>query len=88
MVFDEEGFPINYSCIDNNRKCNSVCNEKSCRYNMSNEKYLNCSMLASEDGPLTLQEIGDCYGLSRMRICQIEKGIFKKIRKNYFADRE
>jgi DNA-directed RNA polymerase sigma subunit (sigma70/sigma32) len=55
---------------------------------MSSEKYLNCSMLASKAGPLTLQEIGDCYDLSRMRICQIEKGIFKKLRKSYFSDRE
>jgi DNA-directed RNA polymerase sigma subunit (sigma70/sigma32) len=53
---------------------------------MSNEKYLNCSLIASEEGPLTLQEIGDCFGLSRMRICQIEKGIFKKIRKNYLNE--
>lgn len=88
MIFDEEGFPLNYSCINNNRECGSVCNESSCRYSMISEKYLNCSMIASEEGPLTLQEIGDCFGLSRMRICQIEKGIFKKIRKNFLVQEE
>jgi hypothetical protein len=88
MVFDEEGFPLNYSCINNNRRCGRVCKESQCRYNMSNEKYLNCSLIASEDGPLTLQEIGDCFGLSRMRICQIEKGIFKKIRKSFLTSED
>jgi len=30
----------------------------------------------------TLQEIGDVLGLTRMRICQIEKSILEKIRKS------
>ena len=30
----------------------------------------------------TLQEIGDVLGLTRMRICQIEKAILEKIRKS------
>jgi len=30
----------------------------------------------------TLQEIGDVLGLTRMRICQIEKTILEKIRKS------
>ena len=39
-------------------------------------------MLAAEDGPKTLQEIGDVFGVSRMRICQIEKSILAKLRKS------
>lgn len=35
------------------------------------------------DSPLTLQEIGDRYGISRERVRQVEKGIIKKIRE-YF----
>ncbi len=41
----------------------------------------NCVMIAAQSGPHTLQTIGQIYGLTRMRICQIEKGIFEKIRK-------
>ncbi|MBC8393540.1 MAG: RNA polymerase subunit sigma-70, partial [Deltaproteobacteria bacterium] len=35
------------------------------------------------DNPVTLQEIGDRYGISRERVRQIEKNIIKKI-KEYF----
>jgi hypothetical protein len=33
----------------------------------------------TQDGPKTLQEVGEVFGLTRMRICQIEKAIFEKI---------
>lgn len=34
----------------------------------------------------SLQEIGDHLGLTRMRICQIEKAIMKKIRESQSLD--
>ena len=37
-------------------------------------------IIAAAEGPHTLQKIGQIYGLTRMRICQIEKSIFEKIR--------
>jgi hypothetical protein len=41
----------------------------------------NCVHIATQKiGAHTLQHIGQIYGLTRMRICQIEKDIFKKIR--------
>ena len=32
------------------------------------------------DNPVTLQEIGDRYGISRERVRQIEKNVIKKMR--------
>jgi len=32
------------------------------------------------DSPVTLQEIGDRYGISRARVRQIEKNVIKKMR--------
>lgn len=57
------------------------CNRKSCNQWISHPESHNCVMLAAKNGPHTLQKIGQIYGLTRMRICQIEKNIFDKIRK-------
>jgi DNA-directed RNA polymerase sigma subunit (sigma70/sigma32) len=40
----------------------------------------NCILITSKSGPKTLQEIGQIYGLTRMRICQIEKVIYEKVK--------
>tara|TARA_Y100000310_G_C20576000_1_gene760451 strand:+ start:192 stop:455 length:264 start_codon:yes stop_codon:yes gene_type:complete len=70
----------NYSCVDKIKKSNLPCEEMSCRHSLKSSKNLNCSIIAAEKGPMTLQEIGDFYGISRMRICQIEKAILKKLK--------
>jgi len=56
------------------------CQRKTCSQWISNPENHNCVMIAAQKGPHTLQEIGKIYGLTRMRICQIEKGIYEKIR--------
>ena len=58
----------------------SPCPETNCRHFLKSDKDLNCSIIAANSGPKTLQEIGDYYGISRMRVCQIEKAILKKLR--------
>ncbi|NBP02925.1 MAG: hypothetical protein EBU90_22995 [Proteobacteria bacterium] len=47
---------------------------------MNNIDSFNCVIIASQNGPYTLQKIGKIYGLTRMRICQIEKTIIQKIK--------
>ena len=71
----------------NNDKCYKVirdlskpCDVFDCRHFLKSDKDLNCSIIAAQDGPKTLQEIGDYYGISRMRVCQIEKAILKKLK--------
>lgn len=39
----------------------------------------NCTLIASKKGPMSLQEIGDILGVTRMRICQIEKKVIEKL---------
>ena len=56
------------------------CDVDTCRHFLDSESDLNCSIIAAKSGPKTLQEIGDYYGISRMRVCQIEKSILKKLR--------
>lgn len=56
------------------------CQRKRCKQWINNRDNHNCVIIAANDGPHTLQKIGQIYGLTRMRICQIEKAIFEKIR--------
>jgi hypothetical protein len=74
------------TCFNVHKECFAVCLEKECRYwqdmNGSNQ---NCIINASNSSPLTLQEVGNIFSVTRMRICQIEKsakeilkGIFEK----------
>ena len=58
------------------------CPDRSCRYFLHSTEDLNCAIVAAQSGPKTLQEIGGYYGISRMRICQIEKSILAKLRKS------
>lgn len=39
----------------------------------------NCSLIASMHGSMTLESIGKIFGLTRTRMCQVEKEIHKKI---------
>ena len=69
------------TCYGKIRKTKQKCGQKDCRNFVQNEQSYNCTVLAAEDGPMTLQQIGDIFGVSRMRICQIEKTILSKLRK-------
>ncbi len=70
-----------------NKKCyikilqdDSPCKKEECRHYFFSEKDLNCTLHAACRGPMTLQEIGEYYNISRMRVCQIEKTILKKLK--------
>jgi len=68
-----------YQCVSD---ANVPCPEINCRHWLNSEEALNCSIIAAKSGPKTLQQIGDYYGISRMRVCQIEKSILKKLRRD------
>ena len=69
------------TCHAEHKKCEVQCEmgRKSCKYWHDAPERLNCIMIAASEGEHTLQEIGDLFGVTRMRICQIEKLIFKKL---------
>ena len=68
------------TCFANCKILDLKCKNNKCRAWFECEKYNNCAIIASKEGPMTLQNIGDLFKLTRMRICQIEKNAIAKIR--------
>lgn len=67
-------------CYEEIDKRSLTCERKACGHWIDFQKGKNCMVITTQSGPLTLNEIGKIYGLTRMRICQIEKNIYQKIR--------
>ena len=70
------------TCYSAHAQFNVNCKRKRCKQWINNPEGNNCVLISAQKGPHTLQKIGQIYGLTRMRICQIEKGIFEKIKQN------
>ena len=70
----------NKICFEEYESHCTNCPKSTCKYWISSEENYNCTIIASKKGPHTLQEIGDIFNVTRMRICQIEKSIFQKLR--------
>ena len=68
------------TCWKSNEANETPCTNKECRLWLKCKAMQNCTIIAAQDGPKTLQEIGNLHGLTRMRICQVEKEALRKIR--------
>ena len=68
-------------CFEYYAQCSKNCQKKSCRYWIKSGLDQNCTVNSAQKGPKTLQDIGNIYNITRMRICQIEKNIINKIKK-------
>jgi len=73
------------TCFDLVEAAAFNCQKTECKQWIPYQDGKNCVLVTTRKGPLTLREIGDIYGLTRMRICQIEKKIYKKIRDHIVA---
>ena len=68
------------TCFGTHKKLNISCDSQKCRYWQNMGNYQNCVINAADDGPFTLQEVGDIFKVTRMRICQIEKAAKQLLR--------
>ena len=68
------------TCFKEHKKYKVDCLKQGCKYWVDCKDSLNCTMLMANEGPKTLQEIGEIFGVTRMRICQIEKSVMNKLR--------
>lgn len=68
------------TCFSAHETLNIDCQKKSCRCWFDNPDSHNCVVLCTKKkGPHKQEDIGKYFGLTRMRVCQIEKSIMKKI---------
>lgn len=77
---------ISLTCFKAHETFGISCKKTSCDHWISSEKFNNCTILAAKQGPMTLQEIGEIFDVTRMRICQIEKSVMKKMSDNLEDD--
>ena len=73
------------TCFSEHEKRDLVCEKSSCRMWIKDSGCLNCCIIKARE-PHTLQEIGDLFGVTRMRICQLEKAILKKVEAHDLMD--
>jgi len=71
---------LDKTCFDAHFAKDTPCRKKECKNWINCQSDLNCVLISAKSGPKTLQEIGEVFNLTRMRICQIEKGILGKLR--------
>lgn len=67
------------TCFQAHEEANKACKNTGCRMWVDLKANQNCTVLAAQAGPKTLQEIGEIFGVTRMRICQIEKIVLDKL---------
>ena len=79
---EEDDVVKDTTCFLEHKKRHTSCKNKDCRFWINYPDYFDCTIIASDNKTHTLQEIGDLFGITRMRICQIEKGIIQKLIKN------
>lgn len=72
---------MNTTCFNEHEKRNVSCIKKTCRQWMNSSEYLNCAVVAANknDEGMTLQQIGDIFEITRMRVCQLEKASLQKL---------
>ncbi len=70
------------TCFDAHKSLNKNCKNTKCRYWHDIDHSNKCIINASQEKIYTLQEIGDMFNITRMRICQIEKHAISKIKSN------
>ncbi len=73
---------IKETCFTAHERLDLACNKQSCRCWFENQEFLNCVNIAAKQGPEKQEKIGEHFGLTRMRVCQIEKTILYRIRKD------
>ena len=72
-------------CATDTLESESICNKSDCRLWIKYGEDLNCTLISvKKHGRLGLKEVGERLGISYVRVSQIEKEAFKKLKKKNF----
>ncbi len=69
-----------YRCKKRNHLIAEVCQDMNCEWRLKNEVFFNCTWVACNFGPFTLEEVGEMMGVTRERIRQIESKALRKLK--------
>tara|TARA_B100000131_G_C18114487_1_gene610786 strand:- start:710 stop:973 length:264 start_codon:yes stop_codon:yes gene_type:complete len=78
-IKDTDPIIKNTTCFAEHKKRNVTCENTSCKNWMNHSNSLNCAVIGAQKGKWILKDIGEIFGVTRMRICQIEKEILGKL---------
>jgi hypothetical protein len=57
-----------YKCKKRGGLVEGICEDSTCEWRLKNEGFLNCTWVACNFGPFTLEEVGEMMGVTRERI--------------------
>jgi hypothetical protein len=68
-----------YKCKKTSILIGDICMDTTCEWWLKSKKFFNCTWVACNYGPFTLDEVGKMMGVTRERIRQIEDKAIKKL---------